>query len=257
MGCCESKDLKVYLSEEKLIKDAERLLGFENLDSKRIVQVIEGHSYQSQLSKPDLQSALRDLRVSYNAGVSFYDRFSYMGMYSTKKISCLGILLGSSSFVSKIKLIFDIYDTEESKILMKSDIEIMISHIIFISLSAVPSFSITVWPDEESLQIYSSKLNLFINSLFKHFTYLIIGSDRELNYKKFKEKFMNETVLYLLSGKKLREYCCRLLSNSNELEYGARVHKLKRSSTPLSNHPENELIRSNTEILSPHNLSVS
>ena len=152
-------------------------------------------------------------------------------------------------------MIFKNYDENSTSILYKSDIELMISHIIFVFLSALPHFALSKSVSSTTLEEYASQLNLFINSLLKYFVSKMMGGLNELTKDEFIHCFDDEELSFLMNGKKLRIFCKQLFlkftskkdisfcfqHNAKDLEtYSSRLHH-SGSSAVLGPHHKNSL----------------
>ena len=213
MGCISSKG-SALSSDERKIFHSEEILGLNILKSKKIIEVIHKHSNPCQMSQINLERILSDLNVDFKGCRKFYEKFLHNGCYSIKKICCVAVLFGYSSQKSKVKLLFYNYAVNDIDFLYKSDLEVMLSHIIFIFLIALPSFSLYFHRDDGKFSQYCSILSLFVNKLLKFFIELIMADKTEISFYEFNNSFLDEKTQLWLDGKKMREHCLLVYRNS-------------------------------------------
>lgn len=210
MGCSSSRSKTFFPDEEILIEESELLFNFSMLHPKHLIELFTSYSVNSQISESNLQIALSDLFSSPNMSMQIYSKFLFRGSYSLKKLNTLAILLGTCRFPSRLKMLFTNYDTTQPEYLYKADIELMISHIIYIFLIVLPQICINSHQSNLKLQKYSEKFEILINSLLRYFTNLLMKSEEKIDYFMFLTAFRDKRAVKLLFGKKLRKHCIRL-----------------------------------------------
>ncbi|OMJ94121.1 hypothetical protein SteCoe_2754 [Stentor coeruleus] len=252
MGCTSSRD-ETLSEEELLIKTCEKSLGFQNHLSKTLLSSFISYTSENQILLPDLLQALNKLDLENIETNTFINHFLYNNRISIKKLNCLAILLGSSKKPEKIQLLFDNYNEDIRPFLYKNELETLISHILYINLSAIPSYTLSKNPNNFSLGSYTSKLNFFINSLLKHFLHRFLGTRSQISYFEFEESFENPEIEYLLNGKNLRVFCKNIFSK------GKKQHKKNAQSYSqhIENLPENNEVHEKKEKGPFHKISLS
>lgn len=215
MGCTSSRN-ETLSEEELLIKACEKSLNFQNHSSKNLLSTFISYTSESQFLLSDLLQALNQLHLESIETNTFINHFLYNNRISIKKLNCLAILLGSSKKLEKIQLLFDNYNEEIRPFLYQNELETLISHIIYINLSAIPSYTLSKNPYNTSLESYISKLGFFINSLLKHFLHKFLGNRSQISYIEFEEAFENPEIEYLLNGKNLRVFCKNIFSKGKK-----------------------------------------
>ena len=214
MGCCSLSRSLDNSEEEALIFQCESLLGFSTIPPEEIIDAFTTYSEGTQISECGLAAALSDLNISCHKASILYSKLSYNKLYSLRKLKTLAILLGSTRNPVKLRLLFENYDSDGIGRLGTYDIEKMISHILYISLSAIPEFSIELYKENQKLSIYSAKLQMMINALLKHFSKMVISFEIQADYLCFLSAFKDKRLMNLLKGKKTREYCYELFNHS-------------------------------------------
>ena len=140
MGCCSSKSLQASTTEESIIQQFELELGLNQAESIRIDRVLHRYSSFKKMTEVQFTNACSELGWDRIRFKSFFNNFILGLCYQTKKLNCLGILLGMGSPSTKISLLFENYDDDISGTLSKSEIEKMVSHLVSVACVIIPNF---------------------------------------------------------------------------------------------------------------------
>jgi len=207
MGCTISNKSDKS-SEELLIESVESTLQFTQVNSQLLIDSISLMYPGPQLTFKQLKSSLSCLGLYTSTSKGFFKHFTMKAPISMKKIFCLYILKGKSKLNQKIRLLFRAYAESELRILLKSEAELLVSHILQITLTSIPSYCIVLYPEESDFQIYCSKVCLFTNSLLKYFIVKIMKGRLEIPYSELIKCFSaDEELSLLMKGNKLRDFC--------------------------------------------------
>lgn len=221
MGCTISNKSDKS-SEELLIESVENTLQFTQINSQLLIDSISLMYPGPQITFKQLKSSLKCLGLYTSESRGFFAHITMKAPISMKKIFCLYILKGKSKLNQKIRFLFKIYAESELRIILKSEAELLVSHILQITLTSIPSFCTVLYPDESAFQIYSSKVCLFANSLLKYFIMKIMKTRLEISYSELIKCFnVDEELSLLLKGSKLRDFCVNVfgkqIKNHNNL----------------------------------------
>ena len=233
MGCYESGSTKSLSKEEQIIIEVERSFGFSKIKSKELIKLFIDNSDSSNITKDNLESILEGCKINQKLMKYIFKRFAHRDICQIKKINCLAILLGNSTIRSKIKRIFRNYFSDEPGKLTKSDIEMMISHIIFISLSFIPDYALYLYPNDSILIEYCSKFQVLVNPLLKYFISKLLGTSNDISFLDLSEAFNIEPFNNLLNTSKLRQFSYSLINSILKNNNDTTIFHLKSKSETL------------------------
>lgn len=207
MGCCLAypRDLSMKPPGESQIRKAESSL---ELSYKPVAQLDNAfHRYSSYfyLTEAQLRASLSNLNIT-NLAPIFYNFFCDKEGFSTIKLSCLGVLLGSGKIPTKAQRLFRNYDVDLSGTISKSEFESMLEDMMDVSCSILPSYAGILFPENSSeIEDYKRKLESIAPSLTNYFKVVILGqSKREMSQSEFVEAFGDSEVQCLLSARTIR-----------------------------------------------------
>lgn len=187
MGCVGSREVETN-EFEKRICDCEQKLGFYKLHSDLIDSVFKRYSLSSKMSASQFLTACREMKLNNEYGplehpvTKFYNSFKRGNNFDQRKLSALGILLGSGDNCEKAKILFKIYDDSKDGNLDIGEIRSMLDDIIEIGLILLPTLSLNSAEDEETkqdIQKFNKKLYNIQYSIKNFFEIVIMRKDDE------------------------------------------------------------------------------
>ncbi|OMJ67402.1 hypothetical protein SteCoe_35442 [Stentor coeruleus] len=206
MGCTACKGSDTNTLESGVFADFEKNIGFERLKAIEIDRILHRYCTFLKMSKTQMAKAIREMNVSLENHSDFIKWFYDGDSYLVKRLNCLGILLGQGDTNEKIKLLFQNFDEDASGTLSIIEIENMVSEIVFVSCLAIPSYTLSLHPNNPNLRSYASKLSMLKSGMTRHFTTLIMDESIEISQSEFSDCFKNKKILNLLSTSRLRMY---------------------------------------------------
>ncbi|OMJ69605.1 hypothetical protein SteCoe_32623 [Stentor coeruleus] len=206
MGCAACKGADLNALESGVFADFEKNLGFDRLKSIEIDRILHRYCTFLKMSKTQIAIAFREMNVSLENYSDFIEWFYDGDSYLVKRLNCLGIYLGQGDANEKIKLLFQNFDEDASGTLSITEIEAMVSELIFVSCLAIPSYTLSLHRNNSNLRSYASKLTMLKPGMIRHFTNLIMDESLEISQSQFSDCFKNKKILNLLSTSRLRMY---------------------------------------------------
>ena len=211
MGCCCYKRVEIESSlEDSIFFKLENQIGLKHKDSYYIDRVVHRHSYNNTMSQTQFKKAISELAIDSEKPLDFFEKLKEDGKYQTKRINCLGILLGRGGISLKVKLLFQNYDLDTSGTLCRPEIEAMISDIVTLTCKIIPEYALSQNLENAKLNDYVLKLDWFSGILIKHFVSMVLENRGEINLDEFQQLFTDRVIMNLLRTKQLREYAFRL-----------------------------------------------
>jgi len=227
MGClCDKSEWETY--EDCIEKSLDKSL----LSSKHCEKIIKSihrttlhfHLTKTQLSEtlaylkltlsPDLEAILshfleqpRECKFIKIQGLkSEYGKDYHTLMYSVKKLSAFGILLGEGNTEEKAKCLFSVYDIDASNNLSKWEISVMINDLMDIVLRIIPEITAGFFPElSEKLQDYQEKLKSMRNNFVGFFKYLLLEDNKnEMTSEEFILAMKQVDMRVILNHRTLR-----------------------------------------------------
>lgn len=209
--CAQEHDL-----EESLIKKCEEGLGYKKLKCEDIDISFHRFCYNLQLTNmqfiescQQLNIDLKDISKPSSPLVGFYEFFKTEdGMYCTRKLSTLGVLLGKGSTHEKAEILFKNYDIEISDTLDNVEMKILITDVLNISMNFLPWYALNTIDDKiykEILDNYWKTLKKLQGKRTRHYEKLLIR-DKNIKIKidEFITMFDYESIKCLVNSSKLR-----------------------------------------------------
>lgn len=249
MGCSLGRAIENSV-EEKLLKASQNDLGFYKFSTKNLIQKFTKNSKTGLLNIVGIENTLKSLELYNQTMVNFLTNFSHNGNFSLKKICCLCVFLGYSSLPQKIQLLFRTYADSTLDLFYRSDIELMLSHIIFLHLVAIPTHSLNMQiTTDKSFIMYCEKLGLFVNSMLKHYLKLLLLGSNEISLIEFSLRILQKDTRDLMSGKKLRSFISKNFGN----------FKIKSACTDLSSrkYEKTRLMKGKKISIHRHSISIA
>lgn len=173
---------------ERRIIECELRLGLHKLHSDLIDSVFKRYSLSSKMSASQFLTACREMKLTIEYGpldhpvTKFYNSFKRGNNFDQRKLSALGILLGSGDKSEKAKILFKIYDDSKDGNLDIVEIRNMLDDIIEIGLILLPTLSLNSAEDEETKQDivkFNKKLFNIQYSVKNFFEIVIMRKDDE------------------------------------------------------------------------------
>jgi hypothetical protein len=227
MGClCDKSEWETY--EEYIEKSLDRsLLSSKNCEN--IIKSIHRTTLHFHLTKSQLSETLAYLKLTLSDDLekilnhflelpreckfikiqglkSEYGKNYGTLMYSVKKLSAFGILLGEGNTEEKAKCLFSVYDIDASNNLSKWEISVMINDIMDIVLKKIPDITVEFFPELfENLQDYKEKLNSVRSNYVNLFKYLLLEDNKkEMTSEEFILGMKKVDMRLILNNKVLR-----------------------------------------------------
>jgi hypothetical protein len=164
-----------------------------------------------------------------------------MKMYSVKKLTTFGVLLGKGSVDEKASCLFSVYDIDASNNLSKWEISILINDVLDIVLEKIPDFTAEVFPEaKDKMSSYKEKLLVMRQNFLDYFKYLLLEDKRkEMTGEEFVEAMGKSDMKIMLDHVRVRknliknyEHCHQIFREFQQEEFDFNESKL----------PEDELV---------------
>lgn len=212
MGCCISRT-PGNSDCENLLQNAEASLKIHFLKSKDIDRVVHRYSSNFHTSDSQFEIAFKDLKFEMeNPNIVDFFKMFYLRehyAYCVRKITCLGVLLGSGEFIEKVHLLFQNYDVDSSNSLGKEEVKLMISDIISIVFQYLLTYAMCMFDSAQSndLEEYKKSLINIKGTISNYFLNLIFeGQDQEISLENFVRQFTQTECKFLITTSQLRIY---------------------------------------------------
>ncbi|OMJ86829.1 hypothetical protein SteCoe_11605 [Stentor coeruleus] len=234
MGCttCRKSNLTI---EESVLLPLERSLGFSKFPSVEVDRILYRHSNLCKMSEPQLRKACKNLLFDYKDMKFFFARFSDGELFYTRKLNCVGIILGKGSDDIKASLLFKNYDVDISQTLDKNEIETLVGDILTVSCRIIPGYAVSIDPGNKELIEYASKISQVEKVLIKHYSNLLLENHTYITEKEFYKAFKIDAVRYLLYSSDMRKYAFDIYS---KIERPAKIVIGRMNSIDTNEHSE-------------------
>ncbi|OMJ91322.1 hypothetical protein SteCoe_6110 [Stentor coeruleus] len=197
MGCLQSH---VELSrEDKTIVDMELQLEYSRLQCANVDYVIRRYSENEEINKFQWDSIVAELGIKSKNYKhcpeleAFYNAFTNENQcISKKELLILGILLSSGQIRTKARLIFEIYDPENLKVIDRSCLEDLfeiIKEIAVIRLPMLVNNSTEPLAGQRQIELYTRALNAKSQIAKNKFVKLFSDGKMKISLEEFKAKF--------------------------------------------------------------------
>mmetsp|Transcript_13677 Transcript_13677/g.25808 ORF Transcript_13677/g.25808 Transcript_13677/m.25808 type:complete len:261 (+) Transcript_13677:91-873(+) len=207
MGLCLSRG---DLSEpERAITQKEHDLGFESHRSERLDLVLRKFSHNEQLNDTQFAEAFKllDLHAASTQSntniATFYNSLKVGSFYSLKYLLLVAVLLGEGSSRSKAKVLFEIYDFENSRKLSLEKVVHLCRDVFEVAVNKLTIVSDTSKP---LVSDYIHKLRLNRGNAESSLKKLLIGDHPEVTLEQFIKAFDGEELEHFLKSHGARTY---------------------------------------------------
>lgn len=178
------------------------------------VQLTESLGYLKLTLSDDLEKILKNF-LEYPRECKFIKKQRLRGeygqdyntqMYSVKKLSTFGILLGKGNTEEKSKCLFSVYDIDASNNLSKWEITVMINDIMEIALEKMLNITEDYFPEQiENIENYKRKLASMKENFVNYFKFLLLDDDKkEMTGEEFVLAMKKNDMRWILDAKALR-----------------------------------------------------
>ncbi|CAG9334764.1 unnamed protein product [Blepharisma stoltei] len=253
MGCVDSK--LSCSSVERSIMNAEAELGYEKkncwyIDFIHRKYSIGGWVNHEQWRDISCSLLIQTKNTSSNTKIErfFSSIANFNGKLPLKSLLIIGFLLGEGTYQEKSQLFFDIYDTNNSKIIFKSDIHALVEEMLDIAINKIPILACKPQAsNEEDFQKYLQELHQFKEAAQELIVRKFIGADNSehsITLSEFQANFQDISTAELLSSHGLRSF---VYSQKSALKSTNFKQKKKKSNFLSSEESENaEIINEET-----------
>ena len=179
---------------------------------KQVGIIFHRFSCKNILNFSQLDRACQSIGISIAHYNNFFDFFGSGGEYSARKLSTLGILLGTGTSDEKLLALFENYDESMSNILKSETVQELVGEILEISCHYIPIYVSWMNKTDEDVQKSSNTTKITINYLTMHHTKELMEDDETLEKILFLERFSKKSSV-LLDTQKTREECFLVYKN--------------------------------------------
>ena len=219
MGCSVSTRSEDEI-EENLIKSVVSSIVFDFESKIFISKILEFADKKQKITEEHLVDLAKKLDLPTKT-LKFLKRAIRFSQFNQKKILSVLVILGNQDVFEKAGILFKLYADDFKLKILKSEGEIMISHLIQMHLQVIPMFTCLEHETTNfcsKLKLYYEKLSIFNNSLFSYFSNKLFGKNTELNiFDFFSQILSSNRIQMLFNGKKLRKFCLESLEASRAL----------------------------------------
>jgi hypothetical protein len=256
MGCIGSREKWTGI-EDKLLS-ACRVICMHQKDSVLITKVFHRYSPHFHLSEQQLAEALKELNLPFNEITKpYYDlfledpneckllerqdiSFDYTednNLYSVKRLSALGALLGRGDNESKFVSLFYNYDIDASDQMSKWELNVLLSDILNVQLEIIPDMGILKYPDlADNLNEYKKSLMKMKRNISEYFRYLILeGKIKDMDAKLFSHILSQPDVCIIIHPTKLRKFIITEYEECLQLCNEMKIDDVKSDKKPKKN----------------------
>lgn len=217
MGCCNYrlncgnfKSIELTTcSDEDLIKVKEKSLPLSSISAEEIALIINKYQFEGYMSSAQLRQCFMELKFDVAAFSHCESEASKLmaalqseKLYKTQIVSLCGLLLGEGKSIEKAKVLFSIYDTEESNSLSSETINKMLEDIINVSANRIPLIAAD---DNDIMATYSlpnTRVEAYITSLTSNKDYYmkkvlleLLPKETSINLQEFLQKVTHSRLL--------------------------------------------------------------
>jgi len=136
--------------------------------------------------------------------------------YNARKITLLGVLLGSGTLVRKAEILFNLYRNEEEREIAAGQVQRMVQHCCEVALYTLPHYAqMELEAVEEAKSLpkllkYVQKLSNSLPTTVETLSAALLGSSEQLSEVVFKHKVASTEARFLCSTVDLRSFASNL-----------------------------------------------
>ena len=214
MGCSGSRGSLSEGVEDNFLDPFEKQLGYSSIATKEMDAIFHRYSLNNCMNYYQLTKALTAAGIRFDNLKRFYGRFnlnttesSYLDSYSTLNLNCIGIVLGKGTVEMKVKILFQTFDVEATKVLGLDKLLMLLDSVLSIALFEIPQYCANAHKREDSLYKYLLSLIVSRRKVLENFFDLFTHTNHEITYKEFENTFANNKLAAkLFSTRELRLY---------------------------------------------------
>lgn len=224
MGCAFSRGNEgdsQWAVEEKAVLQAEEFLNISKVSANEfLTEFSKNRNGQGFSNQNQFLQAANTLGINTNDvtrdKTPLYDFYSWFtisqGLYDTRKLCVLGVLLGKGYIDTKMNILFEIFDRDASGSIDYKEFKNMLQIIIEIALVQIPTLAMNITQDtmlKRRLSKYVRRLSLVTKALVLYFRYLVHSNSKtDLTITQLIEASEDPEVEIMFSTTKLRSAGC-------------------------------------------------
>lgn len=221
MGCTDSHSK--LMEEEIAILNQEQVLGFKANFVTRIDFVMRKFSRNFELNARQFEDVVKALNlVATNRGkstkiVSFFESFKMPNQsYDLRLLLLTGVLLGYGRASEKAKLIYEIYDVENSHSLTVKDIEQIVNDMFEIAVNRLPTLVTANQGEVDPIKVrtYIDKMNFRVKNCKAKLLVTLSEGNENITRDAFVGVLSSTEYQVLTTSSGLREYFYRVYQST-------------------------------------------
>jgi hypothetical protein len=211
MGCASCRSQEDL--EESFVKQFESELGYSKKKSVEIDKCFYSFAFDSKIPNKQFLEAVQELELEvedfdalFSPKVNLYQCLKTEdGLYSARRLSTLGILLGQGDIRDKAKLLYKNYEIKSSN---NSNLQRLIEDSLNISMNLLPWYGLNIANDQETKRIvgeYWKVLKTLKFSEQEFYEKILIKNEKStLNLNEFIDLLLYTDAKNLVSSTKVR-----------------------------------------------------
>ena len=224
MGCVCSRGKEgenQWVVEEKAVQQAESFLNISKVNANEFLTEFsknrngQGFSNQNQFLEAANTLGINTTDILKDK-TSLYDFYSWFtvsqGLYDTRKLCVMGVLLGKGHIDTKMHILFEIFDRDASGSIDYKEFKSMLQVIVEIALVRLPTLAMNMTEDmmlKRRLGKYYRRLSLVTKALVLYFRYLVQSNSKsDLTLSQLIEASEDPEIDLMFSASKLRSAGC-------------------------------------------------
>lgn len=212
MGCCESRKPLESRFEDSLFTPFEKRIGLNKFQFSDIDSLLSQYSKLPHMSYFQVSSLFETLSLPFQDYLDFYNQFdrNLSQIVAEKKFSylqlqSLNVLICKGDLKSKLRFLFDLYDLNSQRILLKRRLEEMLENLLKVALDYVPGYFLIKTPDNTDLSNYQKVLKIGNDILLDRISSKILKTKKIVGLDEFLCNALKFFGKNLLSTEYLRE----------------------------------------------------
>ncbi|OMJ74690.1 hypothetical protein SteCoe_26332 [Stentor coeruleus] len=229
MGCQESTVSTKIPLPLGAIEEVEKLLNLQLISSRKLDLLLHRYSYSNFIPEKNFLKVCDALSINYQVTKHFYSLLKITDngnnkelIFCSRKLCTLGIIYGSSSELEKVRLLFQNYDIDTSKVLNTYEISKLVQDVVFIVLEAIPLFAMHLYPFDSEIMCFIQKFNMAKEYVQDIIVNMLMNDSSEITYAAFLKSFKSFQVRSLINPKDLRKFCEKIdqrLANMKDVSH--------------------------------------